>query len=106
MRTGERGLTLLVAAADSARMDAREPVTLVLGRCEDLIGRGLRSLIGDDDNIELLAADVELDALGATLGEHEPRVAIINFGSLRTPVEVNRLHNAHPETRLLVLANR
>src|SRR5438876_630015 len=76
MRTGERGLTLLVAAADSARMDAREPVTLVLGRFEDLIGRGLRSLIGDDDNIELLAADVDLDALGATLGEHEPRETI------------------------------
>jgi DNA-binding NarL/FixJ family response regulator len=87
-------------------MDARDPITIVLGRFEDLVGRGLRSLIAEDANIELLAADVELDTLDATLAEHAPKVAIINFGSLRTPVEVNRLHNGHPETRLLVLANR
>jgi DNA-binding NarL/FixJ family response regulator len=87
-------------------VDAREPITIVLGRFEDLVGRGLRSLIAEDENIELLAADVELDALDATLAEHEPKVAIINFGSLHTPVEVHRLHIAHPEARLLVLANR
>jgi len=83
-----------------------ERVTIVLGRFEDLIARGLRSLIAEDGNIELLAGDVELDALEAALSEHRARVAIINFGSLRTPVEVNRLHTAHPDTRLLVLANR
>jgi DNA-binding NarL/FixJ family response regulator len=83
-----------------------ERVTIVLGRFEDLIGGGLRSLIAEDPNIELVASDVELDDLDAALGGHQPKVAIINFGSLRTPVEVNRLHLAHPETRLLVLANR
>ena len=87
-------------------MDVREPVTIVLGRFEDLIARGLRSLIAEDPNIELVAADVELDALDAALAEHEAKVAIINFGSLRTPVEVHRLHGAHPDTRLLVLASR
>jgi len=87
-------------------MDVREPISIVIGRFEDLIASGLRSLIAEDGNIELLASDVELDALEATLSEHEPKVAIINFGSLRTPVEVNRLHAGHPETRLLVLANR
>jgi DNA-binding NarL/FixJ family response regulator len=87
-------------------MDTHDLITMVIGRFEDLIGRGLLSLISDDANIELLAADVELDVLDATLAEHAPKVAIINFGSLRTPVEVNRLHNRHPETRLLVLANR
>jgi DNA-binding NarL/FixJ family response regulator len=83
-----------------------ERVTIVLGRFEDLIGGGLRSLIAEDPNIELVASDVELDDLDAALSGHQPKVAIINFGSLRTPVEVNRLHLAHPETRLLVLANR
>jgi two-component system, NarL family, nitrate/nitrite response regulator NarL len=87
-------------------MDTRDLITMVIGRFEDLIGRGLVSLISDDPNIELLAADIELDVLDATLAEHAPKVALINFGSLRTPVEVNRLHNRHPETRLLVLANR
>jgi two-component system, NarL family, nitrate/nitrite response regulator NarL len=87
-------------------MDVRDPITIVIGRFEDLVGRGLRSLIAEDENIELLAFDVELDLVDAALAEHQPKVAIINFGTLRTPVEVHRLHVAHPETRLLVLANR
>jgi DNA-binding NarL/FixJ family response regulator len=87
-------------------MDTHDRITMVIGQFEDLVGRGLRSLIAEDANVELLAADVELAALDAMLAEHAPKVAIINFGSLRTPVEVNRLHNQHPETRLLVLANR
>jgi DNA-binding NarL/FixJ family response regulator len=33
-------------------------------------------------------------------------VALINFGALRSPVDVNRLHIAHPGTRLLVMAHR
>jgi DNA-binding NarL/FixJ family response regulator len=81
-------------------------ISIVIGRFEDLIARGLRSLLAEDPSIELAAADVELDALDAALTKHEPHVAILNFGSLRTPLEVNRLHAAHPVTRLLVLANR
>jgi DNA-binding NarL/FixJ family response regulator len=81
-------------------------IRIVIGRFEDLIARGLRSLLAEDPSIELVAADVELDVLDAALTNHEPEVAILNFGSLRTPVEVNRLHTAHPGTRLLVLANR
>ena len=81
-------------------------ISIVIGRFEDLIARGLRSLLTEDPTIELVAADVELDSLDATLTKHAPDVAILNFGSLRTPVEVNRLHTAHPDTRLLVLANR
>jgi DNA-binding NarL/FixJ family response regulator len=81
-------------------------VKLAVGRFEDLIARGLRSLLAEDPNIEVVATDVEVEKLDALLTEHEPTVALINFGSLRTPVEVNRLRLAHPETRLLVLANR
>jgi DNA-binding NarL/FixJ family response regulator len=81
-------------------------ISIVIGRFEDLIARGLRSLLAEDPTIELVAANVELDALDATLAKHKPEVAILNFGSLRTPVEVNRLYTAHPDTRLLVLANR
>ena len=81
-------------------------ITVAIGRFEDLAARGLRSLLAEQANIKVVAADVELDAFDAALTEHEPLVAIVNFGSLRTPVEVNRVHTAHPTTRLLVLANR
>jgi DNA-binding NarL/FixJ family response regulator len=97
-------LTLPARSADTDGV--RDPVKLVVGRFEDLIARGLRSLLAEDANIELIAGDVEMEALDAMLTEHEPTVALINFGSLRSPVEVNRLRLAHPGTRLLVLANR
>jgi len=87
-------------------MAAREPVTIVLGRFEDLIARGLRVLLEEDDNLEVVAAGVDVDAMATVLAEHAPKVAILNFGSLRSPIEVNHLHQAHPGTRLLILASR
>ena len=87
-------------------MAPRDPVTIVLGEFEDLIARGLRVLLEEDENLHVVAASVRLDALSEVLTEHTPRVAIINFGSLRSPIEVNHLHQAHPQTRLLILASR
>jgi DNA-binding NarL/FixJ family response regulator len=87
-------------------MAQREPITVAVGRFEDLVARGLRSLLEQDANVALVATDVELDAFSAVLAEHSPRVAIINLGALRSPIEVNHLHQAHPATRLVVLAGR
>jgi DNA-binding NarL/FixJ family response regulator len=87
-------------------MPRRDPITIVLGQFEDLVARGLRVLLEEDDNLEVVAAGADLDALSTILAEHAPKVAIINFGSLRSPIEVNHLHQEHPETRLLILASR
>jgi DNA-binding NarL/FixJ family response regulator len=87
-------------------VSSRTPITIALGQFEDLIARGLRVLLDEDDNLELVAADVDLDAMPVVLAEHAPKVAILNFGSLRSPIEVNQLHQAHPGTRLLILASR
>ena len=81
------------------------PVTVVLARFEDLVDAGLRSLIGEDEHLRIVAADVHVGRLSAVIAEHEPRVAIVNFGSLRAPAEIRRLSAAHPATRLVVLAN-
>ena len=86
-------------------MDERGPVTVLLARFEDLIGAGLRSLIGEDPNLRVVAWDVPPAELGTALGEHEPRVAIVNFGTLHTPADIRRVSSAHPATRLVVLAN-
>src|SRR5207237_1776036 len=56
--------------------------------------------------LELIAADVAPERLSVMLRVHQPRVAIINFGSLRNPVEVRDLSSEHPGTHLVVLANR
>jgi DNA-binding NarL/FixJ family response regulator len=67
---------------------------------------GLRALIEEDENLELLASDVPHDQLHGSLERHRPGVAILNFGSLTSPVDLRGLHRRFPNTRLLVLANR
>jgi DNA-binding NarL/FixJ family response regulator len=86
-------------------MDSHGPVTVLLARFEDLVGAGLRSLIGADPSLEIVATDVTADRLSDVIGEHAPRVAILNLAALLTPSDVNRLHRAHPSTQLIVLAN-
>jgi DNA-binding NarL/FixJ family response regulator len=87
-------------------MQPRTPITVTVGRFEDLVSRGLRALIDEDPNVELVAHDVPPELIGPALEEHVPQVAILNFGSLRSPLDVHQLHSAHPRTRLVVLASR
>jgi DNA-binding NarL/FixJ family response regulator len=86
-------------------MDPHGPVTVLLARFEDLIAAGLRSLIGSDPSLRLVATDVTADRLSEVIGEQAPRVAILNLVALLTPGEINRLHRAHPSTQLVVLAH-
>jgi DNA-binding NarL/FixJ family response regulator len=86
-------------------MDTRSPITVALARFEDLVAHGLRALIAEDPYLELVADDIPHGQLPRALGTHEPQVAIVNFGSLSSPIEVRDLHSGHPGTRLVVLAN-
>ena len=85
---------------------ASAQVTVLVARFEDLVAYGLSALVGEDPHLGVVATGVEPAALSAAIGRHEPSVAILNFGSLRSPIEVHELHEAHPGTRLVVLANR
>ena len=109
-RTGEtrvRHDSPFVAALPIANpMASNPPITVALGRFEDLVARGLRALLDEDGSVEVVADGVDLDGLDDVLAEHRPAIAIVNFGSLRSPIEIHRLHQAHPGTRLLVLASR
>src|SRR5438270_11035263 len=87
-------------------MDRHPPITVIVARFEDLVGHGLRALLSDDPNIEVIADDVPHELIDLALGERTPQVAIVNFGSLRTPIEVRKLYQSHPDTRIVVLANR
>ncbi|HEU4656390.1 MAG TPA: response regulator transcription factor [Capillimicrobium sp.] len=80
--------------------------TVALARFEDLIAHGLRSLIDADPNLEVVADDLDGPELRRVLDRRRPDVALVNYGSLRTPFEVHELHVAHPDTRLVVLASR
>jgi DNA-binding NarL/FixJ family response regulator len=80
--------------------------TVVAGRFEDLVSAGLEVLIGKDPSLDLVARDVPMPEVDAAIARHEPSVVLLNFGTLPAPVEVQRLHEAHPGTRIVVLANR
>jgi DNA-binding NarL/FixJ family response regulator len=82
------------------------PATVALARFEDLIARGLTALIDDDPNLEVVADDLDDERLLSVLERRPPDVALLNYGSLRTPYDVHALHDAYPATRLVVLASR
>lgn len=86
-------------------MATRDPVTVLLARFEDLVAAGLRSLIGADPSLKIVASDVTADRLSTVIGEHAPGVAILNLVALLEPGDVNRLHRAHPSTQLIVIAH-
>jgi NarL family two-component system response regulator LiaR len=80
--------------------------TVVSARFEDLVALALRVLISEDPNLELLASDVPIDEIDATVELYRPSVLLLNYGTLRSPGQVFELHRTFPDTRIVVLANR
>jgi two-component system, NarL family, response regulator DesR len=81
-------------------------IAVVLGQFPDLLAAGLRAVLAEEDRIEILAADVPIDSLSAAIAELEPDLAVLDLAALRTPMQVNQLHEAQPETKLVLLAGR
>ena len=84
----------------------RSPVGVLVTKFEDLVALGLTQLIDEDPNLRLLEDAVPPERLESLIEEHEPAVAVLNFGSLTSAAQVFQLHQAFPDTRLVVLANR
>jgi DNA-binding NarL/FixJ family response regulator len=85
---------------------SRPPVRVAVAQFEDIVARGLRVLMDEDESLELIADGVEHDQLTEVISAHQPDVAIVNFGSLTSAAELRDLHRRFPSTRLVVLANR
>jgi DNA-binding NarL/FixJ family response regulator len=81
-------------------------VTVVMSKFEDLVALGLKQLISEDPNLELVSDDVQVPEIERAIERHDPSVVLLNFGSLGSPARVYQLHQAHPGTRFVVLANR
>jgi DNA-binding NarL/FixJ family response regulator len=87
-------------------MSQTSPITVALGHFDDLVARGLRGLVEDDPSLELVSRDIAAGELGTVLRARQPRVAIVDAGSLRSPVEVRELARRHRRTRLVLLAEQ
>ena len=84
----------------------RAPITIVSARFEDLVSIGLHQLISEDPNLRLVASDVELEELEDVIERERPSVVLLNFGSMPNAAWIYQVHQGHPETRIVVLANR
>src|SRR5450755_2877595 len=117
--TGDAILTLWRRCADilgatrrrrpephETRMVKRPPIAVAIARFEDVVSRGLQALIDEDESLVLVAANVPHEQIASALSAYRPDVAILNFGSLTSAAELRELHDAHPRTRIVVLANR
>jgi DNA-binding NarL/FixJ family response regulator len=80
--------------------------TVVAGKFEDLIAKGLEVVIEGDPDLELAARDVPLSEIESVATSHSPAVVLLNFAALSSPVEVQDLAQRMPDVRILVLANR
>jgi DNA-binding NarL/FixJ family response regulator len=80
--------------------------TVLGAKFEDLVAIGLRALISEDPNLELLADAVPMDAVEAAIERYRPDVVLLNYGTLGSPGRVLQLHRSYPETRIVVLANK
>jgi DNA-binding NarL/FixJ family response regulator len=80
--------------------------TVLGAKFEDLVAIGLRVLISEDPNLELLADAVTTDGVEAAIERYRPDVVLLNYGTLGSPGRVLQLHRSYPETRIVVLANR
>jgi DNA-binding NarL/FixJ family response regulator len=77
-------------------------VTVVVGRLEPLLGRGVKHLLLAEPSVRVLASDLGLSVLESTIERRTPQVAI-----LADTVDyelVARLKARRPATRLVVIA--
>ncbi len=81
-------------------------VSVIITKFEDLVALGLSKLIAEDANLSLVEDGVSPPGIEASIERHHPAVAVLNFGSLTSSAQVFQLHQAFPQTRLVVLANR
>jgi len=80
--------------------------TVVAGKFEDLIAKGLEVVIDNDPDLDLAARDVPLSEIDSVVSTNSPAVVLLNFAALSKPGEVQALTQRLPEARILVLANR
>jgi DNA-binding NarL/FixJ family response regulator len=81
-------------------------VKVLAAKFEDLVAVGLKQLILEDPNLELMMTDVPVSEIEGEIERHEPSVVLVNFGTLKSPAQVFQLHQSYPDTRIVVLANR
>jgi DNA-binding NarL/FixJ family response regulator len=83
-------------------MPAFSAITLLVARFEDLLARGLRSVIDGDPSVEVVASDIAHERVEVVLRAHHPQVAILDVDALPNLAFVRDISQRHPDTRLVL----
>ncbi|HET9104923.1 MAG TPA: response regulator transcription factor [Solirubrobacteraceae bacterium] len=83
-------------------MPSPTPITVLLAHFEDLLARGLRSVVDGDRSVVVVADDVAHDRLDVIMRVHRPQVAILDADRLRNLAQVRALVRSHPQTSLIL----
>jgi len=86
-------------------MDPRTPITVAIGRFEDLVALGLRTLLAGDPSVTIVAHDVAHERMPAMLAALCPRVLILDVRRLPQLAQVRELTAEFPRTRLVLLSS-
>jgi DNA-binding NarL/FixJ family response regulator len=80
------------------------PITVLLAHFEDLLARGLRSVIDGDPSLEVVTSDIAHERVDVVLRAHHPRVAILDLDALPNLAHVRDLSHRHPDARLVLFS--
>jgi DNA-binding NarL/FixJ family response regulator len=91
--------------APGSPASSRIPVSIVVGRFDDLLARGLRALLNGDPSLDVVAEGIEQRRISVVLRAHRPDIAILDVSALGKLADVRELSLLHPSTRLVLLAD-
>ncbi len=80
-------------------------IAIALGHFDDLLALGLAAALAVDPSLSVVARDVTVERLPATLRAHRPQVLIFDVAALPRPADVRALRLEHPATRLVALGD-
>jgi DNA-binding NarL/FixJ family response regulator len=80
-------------------------VTVVLGRFDALVGRGLTQVLNEDRDLRIIGADLDDAALEHTVARQLPQIAILDEASIVKSSVLERLRTVRPTIGIVVLAH-
>jgi DNA-binding NarL/FixJ family response regulator len=80
-------------------------ITVMLGRFDALIGRGLEGVLQEDRGLRIIRTDLDGPELERAVAQQAPRVVVLDEASAVGLSALKRLRAAQPGVGLIVLAH-
>jgi DNA-binding NarL/FixJ family response regulator len=83
-----------------------DPVSLIVADSEYLVRAGLRHLLEDFEQYDIVAEVTNENDLMHQVATHEPKVVILDYNQPRFSLEtINKLKTSHPDIQVLIISN-